>query len=328
VKRSANKISRRTFIAGAAATAWTAQSRRRVAHANETLRIGIVLGDTPQARAALDRFGASAKDGVSARLAAAAAIDGDTPLPRGWGLKPYDRWQDVAASPEVDGVIVAAPLLYRGAVVLAALAAGKDVYVMPPMAMIVSEARAIRDAAASSNARLQVGAERCAEPAWRDAQARIATGALGPMRRSSARFQHRRGEPFLASLSDALTPLVYATQPGLPMCVVSVGGRIDGDVCKDPDMLMFTAEYPERRVLTATSCEDPLFHAALRGQRDGIEIYGEAMTPSHGLMREWLDAIVSRDTCTCNEQIGLTALAIADAALEGHVQGRPIFPVA
>jgi hypothetical protein len=45
-------------------------------------------------------------------------------------------------------------------------------------------------------------------------------------------------------------------------------------------------------------------------------------------MREWLDAIVSRDTCTCNERIGLTALVIADAALEAHVQGRPIFPVA
>lgn len=307
-----NTATRRAFLAATAGFAWTAQSWARVPGAIDRIRIALI-GGAATTRTALDRFNAATLNGTGATLVETTSI----------GQPGVPRWQDLIARRDIDAVINAAPLLYRGAVTLAAVVAGKDVYVMPPIAPLVSEAEAIRDAAGRNGVLVQTGAERIGEPAWRDAKARVTAGTLGAIDRASVRFHHHPGGHILESLSDALTPLLHAT-PGKPERVAAVGGRNDGDTCKPPEMLMLTAYYANGRTLTATSTLLRHYHAAIRGDHDRIQLRSAAQPAGNNLLREWLHAIPTRQAPTHEFALAIQAITLANAAIEAHHQSKPI----
>ena len=66
-------------------------------------------------------------------------------------------WEEVLASDDVDAVVIAAPAALHRELAIAAVAAGKHVFVEKPIALTTGDARAIVDAAAEHDRVLMVG---------------------------------------------------------------------------------------------------------------------------------------------------------------------------
>lgn len=88
----------------------------------------------------------------------------------------------------IDAVIVAAPDHLHAPIALAALAAGKDVYVEPPLAHTAREAVAIVRAAADYGRVCYCGSGRSSSPLLSRARAIVASGRLGAITAASVRW--------------------------------------------------------------------------------------------------------------------------------------------
>ncbi|NLE36607.1 MAG: Gfo/Idh/MocA family oxidoreductase [Pirellulaceae bacterium] len=113
-----------------------------------------------------------------------------------WGKTPLQttRYAEVLASKDVDAVVIATPDFSHTPIMIAALEAGKDVYVEKPMSLDVDQASRAVDLARAKNAVVQVGTQRRSEGPFRGAAKLIATGVLGKITRVSSEynFNHAR----------------------------------------------------------------------------------------------------------------------------------------
>ena len=87
--------------------------------------------------------------------------------------------QDFLQDERIELVLVALPLAERFGPALAALASGRDVAVETPLALRQDEARALRDQAATSAARLVVLSPRLGDDDFQAARAVVAEGRIG-----------------------------------------------------------------------------------------------------------------------------------------------------
>jgi scyllo-inositol 2-dehydrogenase (NADP+) len=82
---------------------------------------------------------------------------------------------------DLDGVLVLTPIALNAPVALAALQAGKDVFLEKPMARSLAEGQALLQAAASSGRRLWVLEQEAYAPRWRAVRDVVASGELGEL---------------------------------------------------------------------------------------------------------------------------------------------------
>jgi predicted dehydrogenase len=99
--------------------------------------------------------------------------------------KQFTRFTDLLALPEVDAVIIATPDFSHGPILVAALEAGKDVYVEKPMTIDIGSANRALDLARSGNRVVQAGTQRRSDPQFVGAAKFVASGALGKISRVS-----------------------------------------------------------------------------------------------------------------------------------------------
>jgi predicted dehydrogenase len=99
--------------------------------------------------------------------------------------KQFSRFQELLALPEVDAVVIATPDFSHGPILVAALEAGKDVYVEKPMTIDLASANRALDLARAKNRVVQVGTQRRSDANFRGAAKLVATGALGKINRIS-----------------------------------------------------------------------------------------------------------------------------------------------
>lgn len=93
-----------------------------------------------------------------------------------------DRVRDfrrVLERPEVDALIVATPDHWHALPTVLACQAGKDVYVEKPLALTISEGRAMVEAARRHRRICQMGAQRLSSPMYREATDFVRAGKLG-----------------------------------------------------------------------------------------------------------------------------------------------------
>lgn len=95
------------------------------------------------------------------------------------------RFADVLALPEVDAVVIATPDFSHGTILVAALEAGKDVYIEKPMTIDIDSANRALDLARSKSRVVQAGTQRRSDPHFLGAAKFVATGALGTISRLS-----------------------------------------------------------------------------------------------------------------------------------------------
>jgi predicted dehydrogenase len=99
-------------------------------------------------------------------------------------------YKEVLASSEVDAVIVATPDHWHAPIALAAMDAGKDVYLEKPMCHTIEEAHQLVQTAKETERIIQVGSQTTSGDQWAKAKEAIAQGMIGNMIMSQGSY-HR-----------------------------------------------------------------------------------------------------------------------------------------
>ena len=100
-------------------------------------------------------------------------------------VQAFHDYKELLARPDIDAVIVSLPDHQHGLVAVAAILAGKDVYVQKPMTYSIAEAIALRTAVRAKNRILQTGSQQRSQSPWgafRAASEAVRNGRVGNLR--------------------------------------------------------------------------------------------------------------------------------------------------
>lgn len=95
----------------------------------------------------------------------------------------YRDFRDLLARPDVDAVCIGTPDHWHAILAIAAMRAGKDVYVEKPLTRTVAEGRRVVEAAATYGRILQTGLQRRSMAAYRHACELVRNGRIGQLTR-------------------------------------------------------------------------------------------------------------------------------------------------
>jgi predicted dehydrogenase len=105
----------------------------------------------------------------------------------------YLDYREVLARKDVDAVLIATPDHWHAPIAMAALDAGKDVYLEKPMTHTIEEARLLAAKVKATQRILQVGSQTTSAQQWWKAKQAIADGAIGQMIMSQGSY-HRNSK--------------------------------------------------------------------------------------------------------------------------------------
>ncbi|HSR15157.1 MAG TPA: Gfo/Idh/MocA family oxidoreductase [Gemmatimonadales bacterium] len=108
------------------------------------------------------------------------------------GLPVCGDYRDVLDDPEIDAVLLTIPHRMHEEAVLAAVAAGKQVFCEKPLALTVASARRMIEAANGAGLVLGIGHERRFEPAWEEIKRMAVDGEFGTIIHMEAHWSHDR----------------------------------------------------------------------------------------------------------------------------------------
>jgi UDP-2-acetamido-3-amino-2,3-dideoxy-glucuronate N-acetyltransferase len=162
-------------------------------------------------------------------------------------LPVVDRPEVIFGDPGIDAVMIATPAVTHGALVRAALEAGKHVFVEKPMCLDVAEAEALVDLARERDRQLMVGHLLLYHPAFTALRAAISAGRLGRLRYIySTRLslgRIRRDENALWSFAPHDISMILALSSRMPTRVAASGSHILGSAVADSTLSHLT--FPE-----------------------------------------------------------------------------------
>lgn len=197
-KRSNTRLSRREFLALAAATAAGCATRpgnvaaresgpSRAGRPGDTIRLG-VIGCGAAGTVRLQSLLLKQKAGAGVRVVAVS----DIYAPRNERAQAMGRaevhhdWREVVDRTDIDAVVIATPNHWHAPMMLAAMEAQKDVYCESPMALTAAEAKRVRDCARQTERVVQIGAALVGQGSWQALRGLVADGALGTLHRTQA----------------------------------------------------------------------------------------------------------------------------------------------
>jgi len=98
------------------------------------------------------------------------------------GCKTFKDFRDLLARNDIDTVLIATPDHWHVMIALAAVRAGKDIYLEKPIGVSVAEARALRDAIKRYQSVFQFGTQQRSDARFRLACELVRNGRIGPLR--------------------------------------------------------------------------------------------------------------------------------------------------
>ncbi|MCU0280784.1 MAG: Gfo/Idh/MocA family oxidoreductase [Acidimicrobiia bacterium] len=111
---------------------------------------------------------------------------------RAHGLPVVTGYQEVLDDPSIEAVILTIPHRLHEEALLAAAAAGKQVFCEKPLALTVESARRMIEACDRAGIVLGIGHERRFEPAWEEMKRMADAGELGTILHMEAQWSHDR----------------------------------------------------------------------------------------------------------------------------------------
>jgi predicted dehydrogenase len=178
-------MTRRTLLAAGASLGMTALSYGRVAGANDRIsmaHVGVgnrgrelasVVADLKE-RHNVEMTGVCDLWSVNRERAAKAALQAYGRAPRS-----FQYVEELLAQKDVDAIIISTADFQHAPLLKLAAEAGKDAYCEKPMANVLEEAKAARDAVRLHKRVVQIGTQHRSEPYQRAVRELIAGGALG-----------------------------------------------------------------------------------------------------------------------------------------------------
>ena len=100
----------------------------------------------------------------------------------------YEDYEDLLARDDLDAVVIGTPDHWHAALAIAAMKAGKDVYVEKPMTLTVEESRAVVSASERYGRVVQVGSQQRSDWRFRKAAEMVRNGWIGELKEIYARL--------------------------------------------------------------------------------------------------------------------------------------------
>jgi predicted dehydrogenase len=98
------------------------------------------------------------------------------------GVQTYADYRELLANPDIDAVIISTPDHWHAIIAIAAVQAGKDVYLQKPASLTIAEGRALSDAVHHSGRILQIGSQQRSSPQFRYAAELVRNGRIGELK--------------------------------------------------------------------------------------------------------------------------------------------------
>jgi predicted dehydrogenase len=169
------EITRRTFVAGAAA----ASAATRILGANERLKIG-VIGCGGQANAHMKTLvGMKESDNVEVIAVCDVFDKRAQQASQLTGGKIAKHYHDILSNKDVDYVLIATPEHWHYQMTVDAIAAEKHIYCEKPMTHGVDQAKAVVAKVAASKIKMQVGVQGMSDESYEVAGKYVKDGTLG-----------------------------------------------------------------------------------------------------------------------------------------------------
>jgi len=144
------------------------------------------------------------------------------------GVKAYPAFEQVLADPDIDAVAIATPAEHHASMAIAAVEAGKDVFVEKPLALTADDGRAMVEAARRHGRLLVVGHLLIHHPAVKTIEQLVRSGELGRLeyvysnRLSMGKI--RQEENALWSFAPHDISVILRLTGQMPLEVTAVGG--------------------------------------------------------------------------------------------------------
>jgi predicted dehydrogenase len=98
------------------------------------------------------------------------------------GVAAYSDYRELLANKDVDAVLVSTPDHWHALIAIAAVRAGKDIYLQKPASLTITEGRAVADAVHRSGRIFQIGSQQRSSPQFRYAAELVRNGRIGQLR--------------------------------------------------------------------------------------------------------------------------------------------------
>ena len=97
------------------------------------------------------------------------------------GVKMYGDYRELLANGDVDAVVISTPDHWHAIIAIAAVEAGKDVYLQKPTSLTIAEGRALSNAVHRSGRIFQIGSQQRSSPQFRYAAELVLNGRIGKL---------------------------------------------------------------------------------------------------------------------------------------------------
>ena len=98
------------------------------------------------------------------------------------GVTGYSNYKELLANKDIDGVLVSTPDHWHALIAIAAVEAGKDVYLQKPASLTIAEGRALSDAVHRSGRIFQIGSQQRSTVQFRYAAELVRNGRIGQLK--------------------------------------------------------------------------------------------------------------------------------------------------
>ena len=98
------------------------------------------------------------------------------------GVTAYTDYRELLANADVDAVVISTPDHWHSLLAIAAVEAGKDVYLQKPASLTIADGRALSNAVHRSGRIFQIGSQQRSSPQWRYAAELVRNGRIGQLR--------------------------------------------------------------------------------------------------------------------------------------------------
>jgi predicted dehydrogenase len=98
------------------------------------------------------------------------------------GVAMYGNYRELLAKADIDAVVISTPDHWHAIIAIAAVEAGKDVYLQKPTSLTIAEGRALSNAVHRSGRIFQIGSQQRSSPQFRYAAELVRNGRIGQLK--------------------------------------------------------------------------------------------------------------------------------------------------